>query len=229
MLLAVTWSGGGIMGVFESRQEMVEVYDALMAQTTSALREYRRYEYGRYPLKSYMVEVDVRPGVAPRDSLTQMLEDAGLGESSEVSKTDDDHLYSVLAGDFHAMFDNLDDRFWLVHTVGSAEDADRFVFEALTQTARADSMWLTSDFLRGVLRAGVPHGFSTAFDTDYFAHKPRTETLVGLRDAIKEPDVLDADQQPAGDGDNETWEPIQTLNIHMWDSSRDGAGGARGF
>lgn len=159
------------MGAFDTRGEMTEAFEALMTDRHEVVRTYQRYQFGKNPLKSYLLEADYPSS----RELEGQVADAFLTRKTEVTTTDDHGLFrAVVDDDMLFMVDCFDSRFWVVHTTESAKDADDVV-GAVAQNSHVDSLWLPTDFLKQVLTLGQPYGFATSFDTDYFTKRPRGE------------------------------------------------------
>lgn len=112
------------MGAFDTRGEMTEAFEALMTERHEVVRTYQRYQFGKNPLKSYLLEADYLSSVG----LEQQVTDAFSVRKTEVATTDDHGLFRVVAEDnMLFMVDCFDSRFWVVHTTESAREADDVV------------------------------------------------------------------------------------------------------
>lgn len=193
-------------GIFSDRLSMTLAYEAVMSNRHELLRDQQRLDYGQNLLKSYIVEVDASSR-SPLEALRLLVP----GGEGELTTTDDERLFGVHYCGANFMVDALSDRFFVFHSLDAADVADK-AHQLLSHIRLADSTWFGSEFLRDLFSLGQPLGFSTAFDSSYFAKRSRPETRVAL-----EPELRDELGKPADDDDAR----ISGLAVRM--SGRDAA------
>jgi hypothetical protein len=149
-----------------SRQEMIATLDERMVRTSDHFRETGRRQYKRNPLKSFLVEANV-PGVAEdRDAVSNFLTSDGIDIPVRVVKTDDISIHRLFVGkdDTEFWLDTLDDRFWILHTVESATEADYVIRRLVNNSRKLDSIWLPSGFFEQTIDIlGLPRQLTSKF------------------------------------------------------------------
>jgi hypothetical protein len=151
-----------------SRRELKESLQAWTSDSYEDVKEEQQLEEGQTYLKSYLIEAD-RDGLS--DDFTEE-EDLNI----RISSTEDDGFLHLRArgyssdGPTDLYLDELDDRFWVIHSVGSRDATDDIVddliFPRFTQMDRA---WLPNEFLEkiGSRPENIFRRFSLKFEDEF--------------------------------------------------------------
>ena len=112
---------------------------------------------GEGPVKTFTIEAGQAGD--PADLLARVAHPVG----GDLVPTSDPQLFAVRGEHLTLFVDQLDPRFWLVHTVSTSTEARKTLRRWVWDNPSLDRCWFTQDFL-GRLRAD---GISTWFKTDF--------------------------------------------------------------
>lgn len=145
------------------RREMIHSLSQAMAGNLESLRSTGQVEYGRNSVKSYILEVnspESGDAFTPANALATLPKKIGL----TLIPTDDSTLFQLDAkkgasSETHFYLDTLDQRYWLLHTLSPANEADLVIRDLVLRSMRIDSAWMPTRQLQewlndlGTLRA----------------------------------------------------------------------------
>lgn len=148
------------------RKEMARVLDDWMASGYAHFKDSGRLPRGRNPLKSYIVEANA-PGIDDhRNGVKSFFDSADLSVPVEVEETDDPTLQNIRVGHGKVPFflDTFDTRFWILHSIATADAADNAVRMLVHRTRLLDATWLPSrQFEAWAGEVGVPRMLTAKF------------------------------------------------------------------
>lgn len=149
------------------RREMANVLESRMVAGYTAQQATGRVPKGRNPLKSYLVEANVPDDAKNNHRILNFLE-SHVETPMEIEETKDPSLLLLRLGTNKTEFflDSLDPRFWILHTVEAADEADTAVRSWVNRSRQMDTAWLPSRQFESWLRQlGTPRLLSARFAT----------------------------------------------------------------
>lgn len=156
------------MQAVNSRRELKESLQAWTSDSYEEVKEEQRLEEGQTYLKSYLIETD-------RESLSQnFLDQEEL--NIKVLPTNDEGFFHLRArgyspnGTTDLYLDELDDRFWVVHSVAPREATDSIVEKLIfPRFTKLDYPWLPNKMLEDIGRqpGSIFRRFSLKFEDEF--------------------------------------------------------------
>ncbi|MFA9516920.1 hypothetical protein ACERIT_06840 [Halopenitus sp. H-Gu1] len=170
------------MKAVNSRRDLKESLQVWTSDSYEDVKEEQRLEEGQTYLKSYLIESD-------RDTLSDdFIEKEDL--NIKILPTDDEGFLHLRArgyssdGPTDLYLDELDDRFWVVHTVGGREATDDVVEDLIfPRFTQMDRPWLPNEFLEqiGSRPENIFRRFSLKFEDEFSkGEKGETPDVGGL-------------------------------------------------
>jgi hypothetical protein len=129
------------------RREMARHLDAWIATSYSHSRVDRRLPKGRNALKSYIVESDNSNASRDRNALEELFLENPSSLRADIQQTKDPTLFQLHFPKRGVSFylDTLDPRFWILHTIAPADDADGTLRLLVQRTPYLDSAWIPTE------------------------------------------------------------------------------------
>lgn len=134
------------MQAVNSRRELKESLQAWSSDAYEDIKDDQRFEEDQTYLKSYLIEAD-------RESLSEEFTE-GEDLNIRIQPTEDQGFLHLEAhgyskdGPTQLFLDELDDRFWVIHTVGNRDATDAVVEDLIfPRFTQMDRPWLPNEFL----------------------------------------------------------------------------------
>lgn len=156
------------MQALNSRRELKESLQVWSSDAYEDIKDDQRFEEDQTYLKSYLIEAD-------RDSLSSEFtekEDLDI----EIHPTDDQGFLHLEAhgysgdGATQLFLDELDDRFWVFHSVGNRDATDAIIEDLIfPRFTQMDRPWLPNEFLEKIGKApeNIFRRFSVKFEDEF--------------------------------------------------------------
>lgn len=137
-----------------------------MSADHSYFSEHRRHQPRKQLLKSYLIEANAGDFLNEKNGLLRFFEKIHASASLSVNEGRDTTLRQARIGNHDAEFfiDTYDPRFWIVHSLAPAQEADQAIKQLVQRTRLLDSFWIPcEEFESWAQEAGTPRTVSGKF------------------------------------------------------------------
>ena len=149
-----------------SRQQMIESLDSKMRSDREYFDRKGKLPSARNPLKSYLVEANVEGAQEGAKVLTDFFASDGIATKVLYQETEDSTVHTISVGKKATEFwlDTLDDRYWILHTSGTAGDADSAIRNLVNNSRYLDSIWMPTRFFESTISSlGLARNLTAKF------------------------------------------------------------------
>lgn len=152
-----------------SREQMLQEYQLSMTRERGK-RTSKEDEWDSHVVKSYLIEAHL-PESAPLESARKALIElfgTSAKDDSSVRNTDDNDFFVVTHSGKSATvdfaFDIKNPRYWVAHTTGKSDVANKFIDRVIAKTTKLDHAWIPTILLDKARLFGTFRGFKFAYE-----------------------------------------------------------------
>lgn len=152
------------MSMVNNRADLEFFFDSILQRNYIHYSEFKKYDYGRNAVKTYIVEVHNFNNLTNSDEIFKslLLRAKNIDKKSEIYETSEETLLYLTTSDGQYFIDTSSKRFIVIHTANSTKVTDSFI-KKFQNSDGYDSLWLPTPLLLKTLDLGRFWGMGVSY------------------------------------------------------------------